>query len=122
MGEDGFIQIVDRVKDVIKTGGEWVSSIEVESLITGVSGVQECAVIGVRDERWGERPMAFVVRKPEASVNVEAIRDGLIRHVESKRISKYAVPDAACIAFVAEIPKTSVGKINKKLLREHAAR
>ncbi len=55
-------------------------------------------------------------------MNVEAIRDGLMRHVESNRISKYAVPDAACIAFVAEIPKTSVGKINKKLLREHAAR
>jgi fatty-acyl-CoA synthase len=115
---EGFIQIVDRIKDVIKTGGEWVSSIEVESLITGVAGVQECAVVGVRDEKWGERPMAFVVRDAGAGVCVEAIRERLMQHVEAKRISKYAVPDAERIAFVGEIPKTSVGKINKKLLRE----
>ncbi len=120
MGRGGFVRIVDRIKDVIKTGGEWVSSIEVESLITGVAGVQECAVVGVRDEKWGERPMAFVVCKPDANVGVEAIRDGLMQHVDSKRISKYAVPDPDRIAFVAEIPKTSVGKINKKLLRERA--
>jgi fatty-acyl-CoA synthase len=115
---DGFIKIVDRIKDVIKTGGEWVSSIEVESLITGVAGVQECAVVGVRDEKWGERPMAFVVCEADASVGVEAIRERLMRHVDAKRISKYAVPDADRITFVTEIPKTSVGKINKKLLRE----
>jgi len=121
IGPDGFVRIVDRIKDVIKTGGEWVSSIEVESLITGVSGVQECAVVGVRDDKWGERPMAFVVCKPDANVGVKAIRDGLMQHVDSKRISKYAVPDTDHIAFVAEIPKTSVGKINKKLLRERTA-
>ncbi|SAL81903.1 AMP-binding protein [Caballeronia arvi] len=117
---DGYIRIVDRIKDVIKTGGEWVSSIEVESLITGVAGVQECAVIGVRDEKWGERPMAFVVREAEMGVCVEAIRERLMQHVDAKRISKYAVPDADHIAFVGEIPKTSVGKINKKLLREQS--
>ncbi|WP_434034752.1 fatty acid--CoA ligase [Cupriavidus sp. a3] len=121
MGPDGFVQIVDRVKDVIKTGGEWVSSIEVESLIAGLAGVQECAVVGVRDEKWGERPMAFVVCKPDADVGVEVIRNGLMQHVDAKRISKYAVPGPDRIAFVAEIPKTSVGKINKKLLREHAS-
>ncbi|QEZ42954.1 fatty acid--CoA ligase [Cupriavidus oxalaticus] len=120
MTPDGFVQIVDRIKDVIKTGGEWVSSIEVESLIAGVAGVQECAVVGVRDEKWGERPMAFVVRKADASTGIETIREQLMRHVESNRISKYAVPEPDRIAFVAEIPKTSVGKINKKLLREHA--
>ncbi|MBP0595474.1 fatty acid--CoA ligase [Paraburkholderia sp. LEh10] len=118
MTPDGFIQIVDRIKDVIKTGGEWVSSIEVESLITGVAGVQECAVVGVRDEKWGERPMAFVVCETDAGVCVEAIRERLMQHVDAKRISKYAVPDPDRIAFVEEIPKTSVGKINKKLLRE----
>jgi fatty-acyl-CoA synthase len=118
---DGFVQIVDRIKDVIKTGGEWVSSIEVEGLIGEVAGVQESAVVGVRDERWGERPMAYVVRKPDATVDAEAIRASLLRHVESNRISKYAVPDAERIAFVSEIPKTSVGKINKKLLRERLA-
>lgn len=117
---DGYVQIVDRIKDVIKTGGEWVSSIEVESLVAEVPGVQESAVIGVKDEKWGERPMAFVVCKPGAEVSAEAIRRHLLGHVESRRISKYAVPEADRIAFVAEIPKTSVGKINKKVLRERA--
>ncbi|NMG16140.1 fatty acid--CoA ligase [Aromatoleum bremense] len=118
---DGFVQIVDRIKDVIKTGGEWVSSIEVESLIAEVPGVQESAVVGVRDEKWGERPKAFVVCKPGASVEVEAIRSRLMQHVESNRISKYAVPEASHVVFVDEIPKTSVGKINKKVLRERSA-
>ena len=107
---------------MIKTGGEWVSSIEVESLIVEVPGVQECAVIGVRDEKWGERPMAFVVCKPDAGArSPSAIRAHLLRHVESNRISKYAVPELDRIAFVSEIPKTSVGKINKKVLRERNA-
>ena len=120
MGQDGFVQIVDRIKDVIKTGGEWVSSIEVENLITEVPGVQECAVIGVPDAKWGERPMAFVVRKAGAEVGADSIRQQLLGHVDTQRISKYAVPEAERIAFVAEIPKTSVGKINKKQLREQA--
>jgi fatty-acyl-CoA synthase len=118
---DGSVQIVDRMKDVIKTGGEWVSSIEVESLIVELQGVQEAAVIGVKDEKWGERPMAFVVCKPDAGLKAEAIRAHLMRHVESNRISKYAVPELDRIAFVPEIPKTSVGKINKKVLRERNA-
>ena len=118
---DGSIQIVDRMKDVIKTGGEWVSSIEVEGLIVEVPGVQEAAVIGVKDEKWGERPMAFVVCKPDAKLAPEAVRAHLLRHVESNRISKYAVPEADRISFVAEIPKTSVGKINKKALREQGS-
>jgi len=121
MRPDGFVQIVDRIKDVIKTGGEWVSSIEVESLIVEVPGVQECAVIGVPDAKWGERPMAYVVRKAGAEVDANLIREQLLQHVESQRISKYAVPEADRIVFVAEIPKTSVGKINKKQLRETAA-
>ena len=121
MTPDGFVQIVDRIKDVIKTGGEWVSSIEVECLIAEVPGVEECAVIGVRDEKWGERPMAFVVRKPGMAVEPAAIRERLLGHVDSKRISKFAVPELDRIAFVSEIPKTSVGKINKKVLRELSA-
>jgi fatty-acyl-CoA synthase len=114
---DGYLNIVDRIKDVIKTGGEWVSSIEVEALIVDVPGVAECAVIGVADERWGERPLAFVVRRPNSSVAVQDVRDHLLGHVEAKRISRYAVPDAARIIFTDEIPKTSVGKVDKKLLR-----
>lgn len=115
---DGAVQIVDRIKDVIKTGGEWVSSIEVEALIGEMAGVQECAVIGVKDEKWGERPMAFVIARAGVAVTAEAIRAHLLRHVEANRISKYAVPDAERIAFVDEIPKTSVGKIDKKRLRQ----
>lgn len=118
---DGFVQIVDRIKDVIKTGGEWVSSIEVEGLIGEVPGVQEAAVVGVKDEKWGERPLAYVVLKPGAAVDAGTIRAHLLQHVQSNRISKYAVPDAECIVFVGEIPKTSVGKINKKTLRERTA-
>lgn len=118
---DGSIQIVDRMKDVIKTGGEWVSSIEVEGLIAEVPGVTEAAVIGVKDEKWGERPMAFVVVKPDAGVKPDAVRAHLLRQVESNRISKFAVPELDRIAFVPEIPKTSVGKINKKVLRERNA-
>jgi fatty-acyl-CoA synthase len=117
---DGSVQIVDRMKDVIKTGGEWVSSIEVESLIVEVPGVQEAAVIGVKDEKWGERPMAFVVRKPGAEVEAAAVRGHLEKLAAASRISKYAVPELERIAFVAEIPKTSVGKVNKKALRERA--
>lgn len=116
MHPDGMVQIVDRLKDVIKTGGEWVSSIEVEGLITQVPGVQEAAVIGVPDAKWGERPMAFVVAA--ADVKAETIRAQLQAHVQAKRISAYAVPELERICLVAEIPKTSVGKINKKMLRE----
>ncbi|MCO4861298.1 fatty acid--CoA ligase [Cupriavidus sp. WGlv3] len=121
MGADGFVQIVDRIKDVIKTGGEWVSSIEVESLVTQVPGVQECAVIGVPDARWGERPVAYVVRKPGATVTADAIRASLLARVEANRLSKYAVPEPERIVFVDEIPKTSVGKIDKKRLRSTGA-
>jgi len=118
MTPDGYVQIVDRIKDVIKTGGEWVSSIEVEALIGELGGVQECAVIGVRDEKWGERPMAFVVGKNGGTPSADAIRQHLMQHADAKRISRYAVPEAERIVFVTEIPKTSVGKINKKVLRE----
>ena len=116
MHPDGMVQIVDRLKDVIKTGGEWVSSIEVEGLITQIPGVTEAAVIGVPDEKWGERPMAFVVAT--ADVQPQFVREQLQAHVQAKRISAYAVPELDRIRMVPEIPKTSVGKINKKQLRE----
>lgn len=118
MAPDGYLQIVDRTKDVIKTGGEWVSSIEVEGLIGELPDVQECAVVGVKDDKWGERPMAFVVAVPGSALSAEDVRQHLLGHVEAKRISRYAVPEANRIAFVAEIPKTSVGKIDKKAIRK----
>ena len=116
MHPNGMVKIVDRLKDVIKTGGEWVSSIEVEGLITQIEGVLEAAVIGVPDAKWGERPMAFVVAAAE--VKAESVREQLLAHVQAKRLSAYAVPELARICLVAAIPKTSVGKINKKQLRE----
>ena len=121
MHPDGFVQIVDRIKDVIKTGGEWVSSIEVERLISQVPGVLECAVIGVPDAKWGERPMAHVVARAERSLSPALVREHLMKHVETNRISRYAVPEESRIVFVDEIPKTSVGKIDKKRLRKMAA-
>lgn len=121
MHPDGFVQIVDRIKDVIKTGGEWVSSLEVERLISLVPGVVECAVIGVPDAKWGERPMALVVGRAGGGLKACVVREYLMAHVETNRISRYAVPEENRIVFVEEIPKTSVGKIDKKLLRKMAA-
>ncbi|WP_175731897.1 fatty acid--CoA ligase [Burkholderia ambifaria] len=121
MHPDGFVQIVDRIKDVIKTGGEWVSSIDVERLISLVPGVVECAVIGVPDVKWGERPLALVVRRADREVSAPVVREHLMKHVETNRISRYAVPEESRIVFVEEIPKTSVGKIDKKRLRQMAA-
>jgi fatty-acyl-CoA synthase len=118
MHPNGMVQIVDRLKDVIKTGGEWVSSIEVEGLLTQVPGVQEAAVIGVPDAKWGERPEAYLVTGEPMEASF--VREQLLAHVAANRLSAYAVPELARIRFVPEIPKTSVGKINKKLLRETA--
>jgi fatty-acyl-CoA synthase len=117
MAPDGAVQIVDRLKDVIKTGGEWISSIGLASLISDIPGVQEAAVIGIKDDKWGERPKAFVVRRPNANVDVDLVRDHLLALVDSNRLSKYAVPDVDHIVFVGDVPKTSVGKIDKKVLR-----
>ena len=115
---EGCLQITDRLKDVIKTGGEWVSSLELESLISQHPGVSEVAVIGVKDEKWGERPMALVVlRTGHASmVTEEDIRIHVRAFAEKGVISKYAVPQA--VRLIEAIDKTSVGKCDKKLLRK----
>jgi fatty-acyl-CoA synthase len=112
---DGYLKITDRIKDVIKTGGEWVSSLQLEDLIARHPSVGEVAVIGVKDERWGERPLALVVPKPGASADADAIRTHLTRYADDGTISKYAVPER--IRFVDAIDKTSVGKLDKKALR-----
>ena len=121
MRPDGYAQIVDRLKDVIKTGGEWVSSIEIERMIAEIPGVHEVAVIGIPDPKWGERPVAYVVHRPDAHITVDDVRERLLAHVASNRVAKYAVPERSHILFVEQIPKTSVGKLNKKQLREWAA-
>jgi fatty-acyl-CoA synthase len=112
----GFLQITDRIKDVVKTGGEWVSSLDLEDIIATHASVAEVAVIGVKDARWGERPMAIVVLKPDAMADAASIRALVLRQAEAGTISKYAVPER--IEFAAAIPKTSVGKLDKKVLRQ----
>jgi acyl-CoA synthetase (AMP-forming)/AMP-acid ligase II len=113
---EGYLKIVDRIKDVVKTGGEWVSSLDIEDIILRLPGVAEAAVVGVPDERWGERPVALVVRKPGATApDQEAVRAQVADHASRGAISKYAVPDR--VHFVDAIPKTSVGKLDKKVIR-----
>lgn len=116
IGEDGYVRITDRLKDVIKTGGEWVSSIEIEDLILKVPGISEVAVIGVPDPKWTERPLAVVTALGETKVDEGAVREALLALAERGLISRFAVPDR--VIFVEELPKTSVGKLNKKRLRE----
>ena len=114
--ELGYLQVSDRIKDVIKTGGEWISSLDLESIVGQHPAVSEVAVIGVPDDKWGERPLALVVLKAGAEASAEAIRAFVLGYAEKGVISKYAVPDK--IRFIEAIDKTSVGKINKRALRE----
>ena len=114
---DFYVTIADRVKDVIKTGGEWVSSLDIENLLSQIDGVAEAAVVGLPDERWGERPHALIVVKPDYQdkLTPESIKAALQAQVASGEIHRWYVPDR--IKFIAEIPKTSVGKIDKKRIR-----
>lgn len=114
---EGYLQITDRIKDVIKTGGEWISSLEIEDIISQHPAVSEVAVIGMPDEKWGERPLALVVLKPDQAERVTPDEiSAYVRGFADKGVlSNYAVPRQ--IQFVEAIDKTSVGKIDKKLLR-----
>ena len=115
MDEHGFLIITDRIKDVVKTGGEWVSSLQLEDIISEHPSVREVAVIGVKDARWGERPIAIVVSRPGEPQNPESLHAHVMERVEQGIISKYALPTR--IEFVDAIPRTSVGKLDKKVLR-----
>ena len=116
----GYLQITDRLKDVIKTGGEWVSSLDVESVISQHAAVSECAVVGVRDAKWGERPLALIVLKSGCvPVTAEDIRRYMMGFVERGVISRFGVPDV--IRFVDALEKTSVGKLDKKAMRTRFA-
>ena len=108
--EKGFVQITDRSKDVIKSGGEWISSVELETALVGHPDVIDAAVIGVPDERWQERPLAVVVIRQGSSTSGEELRDYL-----ATRIAKWWLPERWSI--VSEVPRTSVGKYDKKALR-----
>lgn len=110
------VEIKDRMKDVIKTGGEWISSLELENLISQHPLVNAVAVVGVADSQWGERPLALIVPVEGESIPAGAIEQHLEQFVSTGRLTKWAVPKQ--IQIVGDIPKTSVGKINKKLIRE----
>jgi fatty-acyl-CoA synthase len=115
--EYGYVQIVDRIKDVIKSGGEWIVSMELENLLSLHEDVLEAAVIGVPDPRWDERPLAIIVpvEGAEERISAETLREHLRAYVDSGDIAKWAVPEL--YTFVAELPRTSVGKIDKRELR-----
>jgi fatty-acyl-CoA synthase len=110
----GYIQLRDRTKDVIKSGGEWVSSVELENEIMAHPKVAEAAVIGVAHPKWSERPLACVVCKPGETVTPAEIIEFL-----TPRVAKWWLPDD--VVFIDELPKTSVGKFSKKELRDRFA-
>ena len=113
MHPDGYVQILDRAKDIVISGGENISTIEVEQAIVAHESVAEAAVVGMPDDKWGQRPLAYVVLGPGAEVD-EA---GLIAFVKT-RIASYKAPSA--VEFVDALPTTSTGKIRKNALRERA--
>jgi len=111
---EGYLRIVDRTKDVVKSGGEWISSVELENAIMGHPAVAEAAVIGVSHPKWSERPLACVVVKP----GEELTRDEVLEYLDG-RVAKWWLPDD--VVFIDEVPKTSVGKFSKKELRTRFA-
>jgi fatty-acyl-CoA synthase len=115
---DGYIRITDRMKDVIKSGGEWVSSEQIEDLIEQYPGVKEAAVIGIPDKKWGERPLALVVKDTDHASRLHEtdIKAHLEAFATRGLISKYGIPET--IQFVDHLAKTSLGKVDKKGLRE----
>jgi len=110
----GFMQITDRDKDVIKSGGEWISSIEVENMAVGCPGVAEAAVIGLPHPKWSERPLLVIVRKEGSDLDGETVR----AYLEDK-IARWWMPDD--VVFVDQIPHTATGKIQKMELRKQFA-
>ncbi|WP_020675321.1 fatty acid--CoA ligase [Geopsychrobacter electrodiphilus] len=114
--QQNYLKITDRIKDVIKIGGEWLSSLELEDLICTHPQVTEVAVIGLPDEKWGERPLALVVKKAESGLNEKELLQNLRSFIDKGIVSKQAL--LLKVQFVEAIDKTSVGKINKRLLRE----
>jgi fatty-acyl-CoA synthase len=114
MDEEGYIKIVDRAKDLVKSGGEWISSVDLENTLMGHPAVKEAAVVGIPHPKWQERPLAAVVLKEGASATPHELRAFL-----AQSFAKWQLPDA--FVFLAEIPRTSVGKFKKSALREQFA-
>lgn len=118
MAPDGTLRITDRLKDVIKSGGEWISSLTLEDIASTAPGVSEVAAVGVPDERWGERPVLVTVVSGEDAVDA-TIRSRIAAAVERGVLPKWAIPDRIC--RVGALPRTSVGKIDKKKIRQMLA-
>ena len=111
LDSEGYLKITDRIKDVIKSGGEWISSIDMENSLVSHPGVLEAAVIGIPHPKWDERPLALVVKREEfQSISKEEIHGHL-----AKTFAKWQLPEK--ILFVESIPRTSVGKLDKKVMR-----
>jgi fatty-acyl-CoA synthase len=111
MEPDGYFRIVDRAKDLVKSGGEWISSVELEGHLIAHPDIRDAAVVGVRSRKWDERPVACIVPEDGRKPELDDVREFL-----GGRVAKWWLPDD--VVIVAEIPKTSVGKIDKKVLRE----
>jgi len=111
IGRDGYVEIQDRAKDLVKSGGEWISTVALENALMGHPAVAEAAVIAVPDEKWAERPLGVVVLREGASVTDAELRDHL-----APQFAKFWLPDR--FEYVDEIPKTAVGKFRKTALRE----
>jgi fatty-acyl-CoA synthase len=108
---EGYLRLVDRTKDLVKSGGEWISSVELENAIMGHPAVVEAAVVGVPHPKWDERPLACVVLAPGATLTIEELRIFL-----TDRVAKWWLPDD--LEVIEVVPKTSVGKFDKKVLRD----
>jgi acyl-CoA synthetase (AMP-forming)/AMP-acid ligase II len=109
--QDGYLKITDRSKDVIKSGGEWISSIDIENMVVAHPAVQEACVVGHKHSKWEERPLLLVVKKPGKNVTADEIREYL-----APKIAKWWMPNG--IEFVNEIPKTATGKLSKLTVRK----
>ena len=110
---NGYVEITDRIKDLIKSGGEWISSVALENALMAHPKVQEAAVIAVPDERWSERPMACVVARPD---HRGAISEAELTDYLAQTFAKWQLPER--YLFLDELPKTSVGKFDKKTMRQ----
>ena len=112
MDKEGYVKITDRVKDLIKSGGEWISSVDMENEIMAHPGVLEAVVTGVTHPKWEERPIALVVARDEFKDKLT--KEDINEHL-AKKFAKWQLPEA--VVFVSEVPKTSVGKFDKKVVR-----
>jgi len=115
---DGYVQLTDRLKDVIKTGGEWVSSLDMENQVSQHPAVSEAAVIGIPDAKWGERPLVIIVPKPEfkGKLTIDEMKLYMKKLADEGKIPKYGIPER--YELVDALPRTSVGKVNKIVLRK----